>query len=98
MTDNAFAYTNSHAFKAVLGQIGARHIRTKPYTPRTNGKAERFIQTCLREWLYATPDAASAQRTAAMAPWIKHYNLERPHAALNSQPPISRLTNEQRPC
>ena len=98
MTDNAFAYTNSHAFKAVLGHIGARHIRTKPYTPRTNGKAERFIQTCLREWLYATPYAASAQRTAAMAPWIEHYNLERPHAALNSQPPISRLSNEQRPC
>ena len=70
MTDNAFAYTNSRAFQAVLSDIGARHITTRPYRPRTNGKAERFIQTALREWLYANAYVRSAERAADMPGWL----------------------------
>ena len=66
-------------------------MRTKPYTPRTNGKAERFIQTSLREWAYARPFATSHERTAALVPWLDHYNSARPHAALAHRPPATRL-------
>jgi transposase InsO family protein len=93
MTDNAFAYTNSADFKAVIDSIGARHIRTRPYRPRTNGKAERFIQTALREWLYAIPYNHSVQRTADMTPWLHWYNHHRPHAALDAIPPALRVNN-----
>jgi transposase InsO family protein len=93
MTDNAFAYTNSRAFKATLASIGARHITTRPYRPRTNGKAERFIQTALREWLYANAYTQSAKRAADMPAWIHWYNHHRPHAALKALPPASRLNN-----
>ena len=91
MTDNAFAYTNSRAYKAALAQIGARHITTKPYRPRTNGKAERFIQTALREWLYAKPYQLSAERAADMRGWLHWYNHHRPHS------PPSRRFPEQPP-
>jgi transposase InsO family protein len=90
MTDNGSAYV-SDAFRAACRQLRIRHLRTKPYTPRTNGKAERFIQTCLREWAYAEPYATSAARTLALEHWLHHYNWHRPHSALKSQPPISRL-------
>jgi len=93
MTDNAFAYTNSRAFQAVLSDIGARHITTRPYRPRTNGKAERFIQTALREWLYATAYARSAERAADMPGWLHWYNHHRPHSALKAVPPATRLNN-----
>jgi transposase InsO family protein len=93
MTDNAFAYTNSRAFQTVLADIGARHITTRPYRPRTNGKAERFIQTALREWLYARAYAHSAKRAADMPAWLHWYNHHRPHAALKALPPASRLNN-----
>ena len=93
MTDNAFAYTNSRAFQATLASIGARHITTRPYRPRTNGKAERFIQTALREWLYARAYAQSQQRAADMPGWLHWYNHHRPHAALKARPPASRLNN-----
>jgi transposase InsO family protein len=93
MTDNAFAYTNSRAYKATLAQIGARHITTRPYRPRTNGKAERFIQTALREWLYARSYAQSAERQADMPAWLHWYNHHRPHSALKALPPASRLNN-----
>jgi transposase InsO family protein len=66
-------------------------VRKKPYTPRTNGKAERFIQTCLREWAYAEAYSTSEQRTTALDHWLRHYNWHRPHTALKCQPPISRL-------
>jgi transposase InsO family protein len=92
MTDNGSPY-RSELFATAIGQAGARHIRTRPYTPRTNGKAERFIQTALREWAYARPYASSAERTAAVASWIDHYNLCRPHSALSHQSPWSRLNN-----
>jgi len=90
MTDNGPAY-RSLDFKAACQQLGIRHLRTKPYTPRTNGKAERFIQTALREWAYATAYRSSAQRTEALKSWIHHYNWHRPHSALDFKPPISRL-------
>ena len=91
MTDNAFAYTRSRDFKTSLQAIGARHLTTKPYRPRTNGKAERFIQTCLREWLYAKPYPSSDERTAAMPGWLHSYNHHRPHAALECLTPAERL-------
>ena len=90
MTDNGSPYM-SLAFRDACAQLGIRHLRTKPYTPKTNGKAERFIQTCLREWAYAAAYQSSAQRTQALDTWIHHYNWHRPHSALNSKPPVSRL-------
>ena len=90
MTDNGSAY-RSRAFRAAIAAAGAKHKRTRPYTPRTNGKAERFIQTSLREWAYAQPYTSSQQRHAALAPWIEHYNTQRPHTALAHRPPLTRL-------
>jgi transposase InsO family protein len=93
MTDNGSAYT-SQAFRAALAQAGLKHKRTRPYTPKTNGKAERFIQTSLREWAYASPYETSAKRAAAMPAWLCNYNRRRPHSALGGKPPISRLTKD----
>ena len=105
MTDNGSAY-RSHHWRHACGELALRHLRTRgapgrppraalgasrAYTPRTNGKAERFIQTSLREWAYARPFATSHERTAALAPWLDHYNTARPHAALAQQPPATRL-------
>ena len=90
MTDNGSAYV-SRAFRQACARLRIRHLRTKPYTPRTNGKAERFIQTCLREWAYAEAYSTSAQRTIALNHWLHHYNWHRPHSALQSSPPISHL-------
>lgn len=92
MTDNGSAY-RSHLFRKHLAGNGIRHIRTRPYTPRTNGKAERFIQTSLREWAYNRPFETSDDRRRAMAPWIDAYNTTRPHSALNHQTPWTRLNN-----
>ncbi len=92
MSDNGSAY-KSRAFRDLLAELAIRHKRTRPYTPRTNGKAERFIQTSLREWAYAVPYASSKQRTDAMIPRINAYNTTRPHSALNGIPPFQRLNN-----
>jgi transposase InsO family protein len=92
MTDNGSAY-RSHAFRTACAQVGLKHIRTRPYTPRTNGKAERFIQTSLREWAYARAYQSSAERGQAMHPWITDYNHTRPHSALGGKPPASKLNN-----
>src|SRR5438876_5032778 len=81
----------SKAFQAAVAAAGLKHKRTRPYTPRTNGKAERFIQTSLREWAYARPYASSQERTTALISWLDHYNTERPHAALAHHPPAARL-------
>lgn len=75
------------------GDAGARHVRTKPYTPRTNGKAERFIQTTLREWAYAKPYRSSAERTQAIKPWTQAYNLHRPHSGIAGLTPWQRVNN-----
>ncbi|MBS7702422.1 IS481 family transposase [Chelatococcus asaccharovorans] len=92
MSDNGSAY-KSHVFRRFLANRGVRHIRTRPYTPRTNGKAERFIQTTLREWAYAAPYASSRERTEAMPTWLDDYNLVRPHSAHNGLAPWTRLNN-----
>ena len=90
MTDNGSCY-KSKAFKAACVRLGIRHIRTKPYTPKTNGKAERFIQTALREWAYARAYETSDQRAADLPVWTHLYNWHRPHSAIKAKPPISRL-------
>ena len=90
MTDNGSAY-RSHAFRHACVAAGLRHLCTKPYTPRTNGKAERFIQTVMRECAYARPFACSQDRAAALPRWLHLYNVHRPHAALAGRPPITRL-------
>ena len=92
MTDNGSAYL-SELFAKALHRAGARHIRTRPYRPRANGKAERFIQTSLREWAYACAYSSSGERTHAMLPWILDYNHSRPHSALGGLPPAARLNN-----
>ncbi len=89
MTDNGGCY-DSREFRHACHHFGLIHIRTRPYTPRTNGKAERFIQTALREWAYAHAYNNSLQRTCALAQWVHQYNWHRPHASLNHAPPISR--------
>ena len=89
LTDNAPCYY-SRLFAQACRQLGIRHLRTRPYTPRTNGKAERFIQTALREWAYAQVYQTSAHRRAELEPWIHQYNWHRPHASLAQLPPISR--------
>jgi len=93
MTDNGGAY-RSLAFQNAMLEAGVKHKRTRPYTPRTNGKAERFIQSSIREWAYARPFTTSAERQAAMHPWLHNYNTTRPHAALNGKPPISRIPRD----
>jgi len=89
MTDNGAGYKKT--FDAACQELDIRHIRTRPYTPKTNGKAERFVQTSLREWAYARPYESSAQREAALQPFIYRYNWHRPHSALNHQPPMTRI-------
>lgn len=90
MSDNGMGYL-SNAFAGVLARRRLRHIRTRPYTPRTNGKAERFIQTLLREWAYGRAYTSSRQRTAALLPWVRFYNRQRPHASLSYATPWARF-------
>lgn len=90
MTDNGSAY-RSQPFAAALRQRGIRHVFTRPYTPRTNGKAERFVQTALREWAYAHTYQHSTERTQHLAQWSHFYNHHRQHSAIGFKPPISRL-------
>lgn len=92
MTDNGSAY-RSKLFAAALSQAGARHVRTRPYTPRTNGKAERFIQTTLREWAYARPYRSSDERAGTTKPWTDDYNLRRPHSGIKGLTPWKRMKN-----
>jgi len=90
MTDNGSCY-KSHAFRRACKRLGLRHIRTKPYTPKTNGKAERFIQSSLREWAYAHAYEHSQQRREQLPLWLHRYNWHRPHAGIGDKTPISRL-------
>ena len=92
MTDNGSAYY-SHAHQRALTELGLKHLRTRPYRPRTNGKAERFIQTLLNEWAYERLYGSSAERTRALPLFLDRYNFRRPHGSLSHQPPASRLTN-----
>jgi transposase InsO family protein len=90
MSDNGAPY-RSGAFAAACAAHRVRHLRTRPYRPRTNGKAERFIQTLLREWAYAAAYTTSQQRALALVPWLDYYNHRRPHGAIGHRPPAARL-------
>jgi transposase InsO family protein len=94
MTDNGSPYVSAiHA--AACRELGIRHLRTRPYRPRTNGKAERFIQTMLREWAYGRLFKSSRERARALPFWLSHYNYRRPHGSLGHRPPGSRLAELQ---
>src|SRR5204863_9364836 len=95
MTDNGPA-DKSGPHRLACAELGIRHLRTQPYRPRTNGKAERFIQTLLRRWAYRRTYHSSAERANALPPWLLHYNFTRPHGSLSHKPPGSRLTNAAR--
>jgi transposase InsO family protein len=92
MSDNGSAYI-AHEYRRCLEELGLRHLRIKPRRPRTNGKAERFIQTLLNEWAYTRLYGSSEERTQALAPYLRRYNFTRPHGSLGNQPPASRLNN-----
>ena len=96
MTDNGSGY-RSHAFQALRRQLRLRHHWTRPYTPRTNGKAERFIRTCLASWAYAAAYRSSRQRAAALPGWLQYYSFERRHTALGFITPAQRLAARQWP-
>lgn len=93
MSDNGSCY-RSRAFAKACKALGRKHIRTKPYTPKTNGKAERFIQSALRERDYARAYQTSDHRTAELPVWLHRYNWYRPHGGIKSQTPISRLADQ----
>jgi transposase InsO family protein len=91
MTDNGAGFI-SHQYAKALGELAVKHTRTRPYTPQTNGKAERFVQTSLREWAYAKPYNSSDERQANLLPFLHHYNYHRSHFGIKGQTPISRLS------
>jgi transposase InsO family protein len=95
MSDNGSPYVSAD-FRDAVAALGARHIRTRPYTPRTNGKAERFIQTMLRLWAYVRPYNSSDERAAALAPWLIWYNRQRPHGSLQDRTPVEALKELRR--
>ena len=94
MSDNGVGYKTD--FTKAVEELGAKHKRTRPYTPRTNGKAERFIQTMLRLWAYVRPYNSSDERAAALAPWMHWYNRQRPHGSLNNRSPVEMLKQLRR--
>lgn len=91
MTDNAKNYTRSRDFQNTLADLGARHVLIRPHCPWQNGKAERFNRTLQLEWAYRRPFTSTAQRAAALDPWLHHYNNERNHHGIGGKPPISRV-------
>lgn len=93
MTDNALVYRRSQAFQELLGGAGLRHIRTPAYTPRWNGKVERFIQTLQNEWAYSRSWPNSSTRARSLQSFIRYYNRRRPHSSLGDRPPINRVHN-----
>jgi transposase InsO family protein len=95
MSDNASGYC-SHAFRRLLAQHGIRHVRTRPYRPRTNGKAEAFIRILQREWAYGFIYPSSIHRAKALPGWIRWYNTHRPHGGIGGHPPISRVSQAAR--
>jgi len=95
MSDNGVAYT-SHVFVDAVKQLDARHVRTRPYTPKTNGKAERFIQTMLRQWAYVRPYSSSDERAATLTDWLRWYNRQRAHGSLDGRTPVETLKQLQR--
>ena len=92
LTDNGSCYISAE-FARTCQRLAITHTRTRPRRPQTNGKAERFIQTTLREWAYARLYATSSERASTLPTWINHYNYRRPHGSLSHQPPASRVNN-----
>ena len=90
MTDNGSSF-RSHRYAKALRRLRIKHLRTKPYTPRTNGKAERFVQTSLREWAYARAYSTSQHRAAELPIWLHRYHWHRPHGGIGAKPPISKI-------
>ena len=90
MADNGSGYVSKSFFKA-CAERGLKHFRTRPYTLRTNGKAERFLQTALREWAYAANYGSSNERASELPRWLHEYNFYKNHSALQNKPPISRI-------
>lgn len=95
MTDNGAGY-RSDRFKQAIAELGLKHIKTKPYTPRTNGKAEAVIRILQREWAYAYIYPSSRHRAQALSGWTRWYNNHRPHGSLGSNPPITRVSQGPR--
>jgi transposase InsO family protein len=95
MSDNGSCYV-SHEHARVCAALGLRHLRTRPYRPRTNGKAERFIQTLQNDWAYGRVYASSNERSRQLPAWLNHYNYRRPHGSLGHRPPAARLAELQR--
>jgi transposase InsO family protein len=95
MSDNGSCYVSGEHARACAA-LGLRHLRTRPYRPRTNGKAERFIQTLQNDWAYGRVYASSAERSQQLAAWLNHYNYRRPHGSLSHRPPAARLAELQR--
>lgn len=93
MTDNALAYVKNRSLRELLAARGIRHLTTKPYRPRTNGKVERFHQTMAREWAYGLSYRSHRHRNQALPHWLHHYNTRRPHSSIENRPPISRVHN-----
>jgi transposase InsO family protein len=91
MTDNAWAYVHNRSLSELLDSDAITHIRTRPYTPRTNGKVERYQQTLAREWAYALEYASSEARRESLPHWVRHYNERRTHSALGNRAPIDRV-------
>ena len=91
ITDNHLSYRRSNDVALTLAQLGAKHVFIKPHCPWQNGKVERFNRTLQTEWAYSRVFASNADRTTALAPWLKFYNTRRRHSALQGLPPISRL-------
>ena len=91
ITDNHLSYKRSITVREAIAVLGARHVFIRPHCPWQNGKVERFNRTLATEWAYRQPFTSNDQRTAALAPWLEHYNNHRRHSALGGQPPISRL-------
>jgi transposase InsO family protein len=96
MTDNAWIYVKGRDLRQLLTRHQIRHLTTKPYRPRTNGKVERLHQTMAREWAYGLSYDSHRERAAALPHWLDHYNTRRPHSAIRGQPPISRVHNVRR--
>lgn len=93
LTDNGWAYTHATAYRQAVDRLGARHKRTRPWRPQTNGKAERFIQTLINEWAYARPYTTNRERAAALPVFVDFYNRRRPHTALGGRSPLDVVNN-----
>jgi transposase InsO family protein len=94
LTDNGSGYISA-CFRLACARLRLQHLRTRPYRPQTNGKAERFIQTLMREWAYVRPYRTSGLRARALPLFLAYYNVERPHGSLSGRPPISRTRSRR---